>query len=396
MDQTATAGNTGDRVRSDCRIELTLAEKGGVHINLQSKVASMYGASIRKLAGEVLEFFDIRHAEVNIDDSGALPHVLAARLEACVRKVSNTRKEYLLPPGAVPRHNSDPERFRISRLYIPGNQPAMMINAGLHRPDGIILDLEDSVAPDRKDESRILVRNALRNIDFYGAEKMVRINQLPLGLEDTAVVVPHGVDLILVPKCEEVWQIREVEKVIETSSDHSGQKSNILLMPIIESALGVENAFQLATSSPNIVAMAIGLEDLCADLGVMRTAEGKESLYARTRIVNACKAAGIQPIDSVFSDVADMEALKENVRISAALGFEGMGCIHPSQIRVIHQGFTPSPEQIGKAQEIIAAFEAARKEGLGVVSIGSKMIDAPVVARAERTLKRAEKAGLIK
>jgi citrate lyase subunit beta/citryl-CoA lyase len=159
--------------------------------------------------------------------------------------------------------------------------------------------------------------------------------------------------------------------------------------------LGVENAYHLATASQLVAAMAIGLEDFTADLGVRRTSEGRESFYARTRIVNACKAADIQPIDSVFSDVADMEGLLKNVKESAALGFEGMGCIHPGQIRVIHEGFKPSTEEIDRALEIVDAFRRARENGLGVVSLGSKMIDAPVVKRAERTLLLAKKFNMI-
>jgi len=166
-------------------------------------------------------------------------------------------------------------------------------------------------------------------------------------------------------------------------------------MPIIESAMGVEKAFEIATASGNVVALAIGLEDFTADLGVQRTQEGKESLYARTRIVNACKAAKIQPIDSVYSDVANMEGLAENVKNSKSLGFEGMGCIHPRQIAVIHENFAPEKAEIEKAQKIVKAFDEAKAKGLGVVSIGTKMIDAPVVKRAETTIRLAVELGLL-
>ena len=186
-----------------------------------------------------------------------------------------------------------------------------MINAGLHSADGIILDLEDSVAPGKKDEARILVRNALRQINFYGAERMVRINQGERGLKDLHYIIPHNVNLVLIPKCESPLYIKKVEKEIEGINKKLNLKNQVFLMPIIESALGVENCFEIATSSENIVAMAIGLEDYTADLGVQRTPEGKESFYARTRLVVAAKAAGIQPIDSVFSDVSDMDALRE-------------------------------------------------------------------------------------
>ncbi|MEX0982545.1 MAG: aldolase/citrate lyase family protein [Bacteroidales bacterium] len=395
MKKRGIAGNSGENIRSDCKIELTLNEVGKIKITLNSKVDSMYGESIRALVKEILEFYDIDHAEVSVEDSGALSHVIAARLEAAVKQVSNSRKGFLLPPVVTDLSPSTKERFRMSRLYLPGNNPAMMINAGIHEPDGIILDLEDSVAAEKKDEARILVRNALRNINFYGAERMVRINQLPLGLEDASAVVPHGIDLLLIPKCEEVWQVHEVEKVVKSALSGTSADKQVFLMPIIESALGVENAFQIATASKQVVAMAIGLEDFTADLGVPRSDEGRESLFARTRIVNACKAARIQPIDSVYSDVGNMDGLLENVKQSAALGFEGMGCIHPGQIRVIHEGFKPSSKEVERAKQIIEAFEEAAKKGLGVVSLGSKMIDPPVVKRAERTMLLAAKYNMI-
>ncbi len=157
-------------------------------------------------------------------------------------------------------------------------------------------------------------------------------------------------------------------------------------MPIVESALGVEHAFEIASSADNVVAMAIGLEDYTADLGVSRTESGDESLYARTRLVNACKAAGIQPIDSVYSDVANEAGLREAARQSRGLGFEGMGCIHPRQIPVIHDVFQPGEQEIARAKMIVRAYEKAEKEGQGVVSLGTKMIDPPVVKRALHTI----------
>jgi len=166
-------------------------------------------------------------------------------------------------------------------------------------------------------------------------------------------------------------------------------------MPIIESAMGVIKAYEIASAADNIVAMAIGLEDYTADIGTRRTDEGTESFFARSMVVNACRAAGIQPIDSVFSDVSDMEALARNVQKSKALGFDGMGCIHPRQIAVIHKNFAPDEAEIQKAQRIVDAFIKATEKGLGVVSLGSKMIDPPVVKRAETTLNLAISLGMI-
>jgi citrate lyase subunit beta/citryl-CoA lyase len=391
----ATSGNSGPKVRSDCEVVLELRNEGGIIIDLTSRVKVLYGDSIKKQCIEILDFYGIRDAVLKIDDSGALPFVIAARLESAIKQLIPSDLAFLPELIEENKYSTSRDRFRFSRLYIPGNTPSMMINAGLHSADGIILDLEDSVAPEKKDEARILVRNALRQISFKGAERMIRINQGERGLKDLDYVIPHNVNLILIPKCESASSVRDIENKILDIKKWFGLTNPVYLMPIIETAFGVERSFEIARSSTNIVAIAIGLEDLAADMGVSRTAEGKESFYARTRIVNAAKAAGIQPIDSVFSDVSDMEALFQNVLTSKALGFEGMGCIHPRQIPVIKQGFAPGTEEIEKSKKIVIAFEDARNKGLGVVALGSKMIDPPVVSRAQKIIDLAIKLGLL-
>ncbi len=393
--KTGYAGNRGPKVRSDCYVEIEKTDSGGLVIDLKSKVASMFGKSIKELIANMMDFYSVSNARVYMEDSGALPFVLAARIEAAVKMLVDDKREWL--PGQLPQNKYATERdiFRFSRLYLPGNKPSLMINAGIHKPNGVILDLEDAVAPEKKYEAKFLVRNALRQIDFYGAERMVRINQIPAGLDDLPFAVGHGVNLILVPKCESAEQIHSVNQRIDELKKDRGVDYNIWLMPIVESALGVIKAYEIASSAPNVVAMAIGLEDYTADLGTKRTDEGTESFFARSMVVNACRAAGIQPIDSVFSDISNMEALAENVRKSKALGFDGMGCIHPRQIKVIHENFAPDKTDILKAQRIVDAFIKAKEKGLGVVSLGSKMIDAPVVKRAQTTIDLALGLGLI-
>ncbi len=392
MGELVTTGNKGKGIRSDCFITLELCDQGGIQLQVESKVLVMYGDSIRKEVLEILHFFEIAHANVKIEDSGALPLVIAARLEAAIKKVIKTDKEWLLP---MLQENTCPtarDRSRFSRLYLPGNSPSLMINAGIHKPNGIILDLEDAVAPEKKDEARFLVRNALRTIDFYGAERMVRINQGTRGIEDLEYLIPHNVNLILLPKCEKPEQIHQVNAKIEAiRSKYRLPAASVWIMPIIESALGVINAYAIASAAENIVSLAIGLEDYTADLGTRRTSEGNESFFARSMVVNAARAAGIQPIDSVFSDVGDMEGLRQNVLRSKALGFDGMGCIHPRQIMVIHETFAPTPDEVEKAKKIVLAFHKASEQGLGVVSLGTKMIDPPVVKRALTTIDLAVK-----
>ncbi len=393
LNNSSTAGNSGADVRSDCLVTLELKSEGGVEIDLSSKVGRLYGNNIDALSRDVLKFFGIENAYLTVEDSGALPFVTAARIEAAVRALIETDKEYLLaalPQNAAP---TDKDRIRRSRLYLPGDSPKLFLNAGVHGPDAIILDLEDSVAPAKKDEARILVRNALRSVDFYGAERMVRINQLPRGLDDLEAAVPHFPNVILLPKCESAKDITLVNQKIEDIAAKRGLDHTPFLMPIIETAMGVLKALSIAGASENVVALAIGLEDYTADIGTSRTSEGRETLFARSRVVNAARAAGIQPIDSVFSDVDDMEGLRGFVKESKCLGFEGMGCIHPRQIKVIHEAYAPNDAEIERARQIVEAFHRAEEKGLGVVSLGSKMIDPPVVKRAVKTIQQAVEAG---
>jgi len=395
MTEIITTGNKGKTVRSDCFVTLEIRESGGPEVQLESKVGVFYGRSVKALALEMLDFFGIKHALLKIEDSGGLALVVAARIEAAIKKAIPSEKEYL-PDFLEQNHYSTlKDRNRFSRLYLPGNTPSLMINAGIHKPDGIILDLEDAVAPDKKDEARFLVRNALRGISFYGAERMVRINQGARGLEDLDYIIPHNVNLILLPKCENAEQIIALNQRIDQLKKKHKINHPVWLMPIIESALGVINAYSIATAGENVVSLAIGLEDYTADLGTRRTAEGNESFFARSMVVNAARAAGIQPIDSVFSDVGDMEGLRQNILRSKALGFDGMGCIHPRQIRVIHETFAPEAEEVDKAKKIVFAFHKATEQGLGVVSLGTKMIDPPVVKRALHTIDVAVKTGKI-
>jgi citrate lyase subunit beta/citryl-CoA lyase len=268
-----------------------------------------------------------------------------------------------------------------------------MLNAGVHRPDGIILDMEDSVAPQHKPATRYLVRNALRTLDFLEAERMVRINQGELGLADLSYVVPHNVHLILLPKVESGEQVVAVDERIREISSDCGREDPVFLMPIIESARGILKALEIAESSPNIVALTIGLEDYTADIGTERTQDGRESFFARSMIVTAARAAGVQAIDTVYSDVANMEGLTASVLEAKSLGFDGKGCIHPRQIQPIHDGFAPSNREIEKAKKIVRAFDDAQTRGLGVVSLGSKMIDPPVVKRAHHTIETAVATG---
>ena len=391
--KSAEAGHHGKEIRSDLHVTVEPRDRGGLDVVLDSRVSPYYGDAIHAQVRQVLETLAIKHARVVIHDEGALPYVISARIETAARRAGLAVGQKSLPDQRPLPAPSARDRLRRSRLYLPGTEPKYAINAALHEPDAIILDLEDSVHHAQKDAARILVRNTLRAVDFGHCERMVRINQLPLGLEDLAEIIPESPDLILIPKTETPAQVGEVDRMISELKTRHDITRPIWLMPILESALGIENAAAIASTSENICALTIGLEDYTADLGVVKTPEGTESLYARTRLVNAAKAVGIQAIDSVFGDVGDMDGLRRWGQNSRAMGFEGMGCIHPSQIRVIHEAFSPSQAEIERAQKIVAAFEEAQQRGLGVVSLGSKMIDPPVVQRALKLVARAKQMG---
>lgn len=394
MERTFTVGLPGDRLRSDLRAIYTPG-RSPLSIDIRSKVKAMFGESLRKQAEAVCKDLQVEKGSLVLEDFGALPFVVAARIEAVLKEAHPSLDEHLphLEKGCT--YSSKRDRLRRSRLYIPGNQPKLMVNAGVHLPDGIILDMEDSVAPPEKTATRYLVRNALRTLDFLGAERMVRINQGKLGLDDLRYVVPHNVHLILIPKVEDREQVKDVDARVAEIAKDCGRTEPVYLMPIIESARGILKALEIAESSPNIVALTIGLEDYTADIGTERSEDGRESFFARCTIVTAARAAGVQAIDTVYGDVANTEGLTASVLEAKSLGFDGKGCIHPRQIQPIHDGFTPTDREIEKAKKVVHAFDDALARGLGVVSLGSKMIDPPVVKRAQHTIEMAVAAGVL-
>ena len=376
--------------KSDFYVEYKPNNSHKIKIVLNSKNNLLFGSRINELCLQVCKDLNISGGDFIINDNGGQYFTLQARIESSIKSAWPNIKSESLP--GLKQHSiykSKKNRLRRSRLYIPGNQAKLMLNAGIHKPDGIILDLEDSVSQSEKNSARLIVRNALRHLNFFGAERMVRINQAELGLTDLESIIPHNVHLILIPKVEKASELIEFDRKIMQLSKECGRKDPVYLMPILESASGILNAFQIANASKNNVAIAIGLEDYTADIGVERTNEGKESLFARSQLINAARSANIQAIDTVFSDVNDEKALRLSVKEAKDLGFDGKGCIHPRQIKPIHEEFAPSSTQIEKAKNIVLAFDEAKKRGLGVVSLGSKMIDAPIVRRAQKTIQIA-------
>ena len=384
------------KLKSDCRVHYTPQAAGGLRVEFCGKLEPMYGRATVQLVQQTLTQLGVINAQVKIEDFGALPYVIMARVEAAVKTAHpEITREALPEQKKYSFSQSRKIRRRTTRLYLPGNQPKYFLNAGLHKPDAVILDLEDSVDLNEKLSARLIVRNALRNVDFHGAEKMVRINQGELGLLDLATIVPQNINVILAPKLETAEQIQIIEARIAQIQAAQTTTQPIYLMPIIESALGVINAYQIACASANIVSLAIGLEDYTADIGTNTSVSGIESLFARSCVVNAAAAAGVGAQDSVFSNVADSSGLLAAAQEAKQLGFEGKGCIHPAQIAIIKQGFSPAAGEIERAEAIVAAYQQARLAGKGVVALGSKMIDAPVVKKALAVIALATDLGLI-
>ena len=277
-------------------------------------------------------------------------------------------------------------------LYIPGNNPAMIQQGGIYGADSILLDLEDAVALNQKDAARTLVRNMMKVINFYDTEVCVRVNHLstPFGLADLEEIVPLQPSAIRYPKTESSEEVAELLKIIEKIEDRHGLPHNkMTLHAMIETAMGVQNVFSIASKFSRVDAITIGGQDLTADMNIIYTPDGVGIDFARKRIIMAAKASHIDVIDTVFPDVNDEDGLRKETEYAKKIGFTGKAVINPRQIDIIHEVFTPTEEEIRKAYHIVKEFRTNSAAGIGVFAIDGKMIDAPVVARAEYILKLA-------
>ena len=287
--------------------------------------------------------------------------------------------------------------MRRSMLFLPGNNPNMLINGNCLGSDAVIFDLEDAVSPAEKDAARILVRNTMRYMDFRGCEIIVRINSIdtPYWQQDLDAILPQQPGLILLPKTGSPRDVQEADAYMAKLEQQLGLAPNTVgLMPLIETALGVENSFAIATASQRVQALFLGAEDLTADLHCKRTKEGREIEYARTRLVMAARAAGVEVYDTPFTDVNDDEGIRKDAAYAKALGFSGKASISPRHVGVINEVFSPSQADIDYAYEVMDAITLAKEQGKGAIALRGKMIDAPIVARAEQTIAMAEALGL--
>ena len=293
--------------------------------------------------------------------------------------------------------NPNMKRLRRCMMFLNCQKPSLIKDPYVYATDSIMLDLEDSVTMAEKDAARLLVYHALKSIDYGDTEMVVRINPLstPYGRKDVEAVVKAGVDVIRMPKTETAGEVRELEAEILKVEQEIGAVGRTQIMAAIESALGIVNAYEIAKASDRMMGIALGAEDYSANLKTQRTPGGAELLLARETIVVAARAAGIACFDTVYSNLDDMETFRKEVELIKTLGFDGKSIINPRQIEVVNEVFAPSQKDIEKALRIIAAIKEAQQRGSGVISVNGKMVDRPVVIRAERTIALAVASGII-
>ncbi len=287
--------------------------------------------------------------------------------------------------------------MRRSMLFLPGNTPNMIINGDSLGADSIILDLEDAVSPDEKDSARILVRNAIREMGFADVEITVRINAIDTAYwkDDLEAIVPLKPDLIMPPKASSAADMQTIDAFISDIERRNNMPAGgVKLIPLIETALGVERAFEIASATPRVTALFLGGEDLTADLRCKRTKAGNEIDYARKRLVCAARAAGVDVYDTPFTDVNDDEGIVIDAEYAKSLGFTGKSAIAPRHVRTINEVFSPSLADVEYAKMVFEAIRIGKQQGKGAVSLRGKMIDKPIVERARQTLEAAKQLGI--
>ena len=283
--------------------------------------------------------------------------------------------------------------MRRTMLYLPGNNPNMLVRGHLFGSDGIVMDLEDAVALAEKDAARIMVSSFLRQGDFGNVEVTVRINgaDTQFWKEDLKAIMPHKrLNGIRLPKADDPKVIHEVDEEISRLEELNDIPSgHIKLFCILETAKGIWNAYEIAKASPRVAAILPGGEDLVADLKTGRSGNGLELEWARKMLVIAARATGVDALDTVYPRVSDDEGLRHEAEFVKQLGFDGKSVIHPNQIAIIHEVFNPTELEIEKALHIVTAAKEAAERGLGAVSVDGRMVDVPVVKRAEYILVKA-------
>ncbi|MGL6259569.1 citrate (pro-3S)-lyase subunit beta [Vibrio sp. WXL210] len=284
-------------------------------------------------------------------------------------------------------------KLRRSMLFVPGSNAAMLSNSFIYSPDAIMFDLEDSVSIREKDTARMLVYNALQHPFYEDIETIVRVNGLDskYGRDDVKAVVKAGVNAVRLAKTDTANDVMEMDALIGEAEQEFGiDPGSTKMLAAIESAMGINNAVEIATASTRLIGIALGAEDYVRDLRTQRTPEGTELLFARCSILQAARAAGIMAFDTVYSDANNETGFLNEAELIKSLGFDGKSLINPRQIEMLHNVFAPSQKEVDHALAVIEAAEEAEAQGSGVASLNGKMVDGPIIERAKWTLQRAE------
>ncbi|MEI5991814.1 citrate (pro-3S)-lyase subunit beta [Enterococcus crotali] len=289
------------------------------------------------------------------------------------------------------------ERLRRTMMFVPGANASMLRDATLYGADSLMFDLEDAVSLKEKDSARLLVYNALRTFDYSTVETVVRINGLDtVGRQDVEAMVLAGVDVIRLPKTETAQDIIDVAAVItEMETKYGISVGKTKMMAAIESAEGVLNAREIACASDRLIGIALGAEDYVTNMKTHRYPDGQELFFARSFILHSARAAGIAAIDTVYSDVDNTQGFLAEVELIKQLGFDGKSVINPRQIPLVNSVYEPTEKEIQNAKEVIWGIREAEAKGSGVISVNGKMVDKPIVERAERVIALAIAAKLI-
>lgn len=289
-------------------------------------------------------------------------------------------------------------RARRALLYMPGDDEHKIHKATTLEVDCICMDIEDGVAQNRKAEARKTIQEALKSINFGGSERLVRLNPVSSRFidEDLENIITSKPDGIVLPKVKNADQISWVDRKISAIESKSGwMPGSIIILAIIESALGIVNLKEIASSSSRLRGLIFGAEDLAADVGATRTEPGWEVLYSRSAVVTFAAAYGLQAIDLVNTDFLNLEKLRAESLQGVQMGFSGKQIIHPNQVKVVQESFTPTDDQVKNAQEVVAEYLSYQEKGRGAFVSDGKMIDAPIVKSALALLERAKAAGKI-
>lgn len=374
----------GSDAKGDCLVRVKPADT--LHIEITTKAQALVGRGVQAVVEKALAQYGSPDVSVHVEDYGSLDYVLAARTETAVREALSVDAPVL--ERTIVRAASDFDRPRRSRLYAPGNNPRLLAGIEVHGADCVLLDLEDSVPLSEKASARVLVKHALAAIPFP-EDVWVRINPLDSGGDaDVREVLqgqPHGLCL---PKAESADDVVRLAQLLDEVEVALGIESGFTkILPIIETAMGVLHCEAIASADPRIVMVAFGAEDYTRDVGALRSR--RSLLFARSMIVAAATAAGIQASDTVFADLGDPEGLANEAALARELGFDGKGAINPRQLTPIHQAFSPTEDELTYAQRVVEAAEEAERAGSGAVALDGKMVDLPVLERAKRILKYA-------